>query len=548
MSFVWEEQIEELHAFEKVKLEKDGLDILKSLADYQKSGFNSISANDRDLLKWAGVYVQKPRTDGYLMMRVKIPSGILNSQQARVLARIARNFGRGIVDITTRQAIQFHWLTVENLPKVFEELHEIGLDTTEACGDCPRTILGNPLAGIDPDETMDTTEIVEEVFEYFQNNREFSNLPRKFKISISANVYNTGYAEINDLALTPAVKTIEGQEIYGFHVYVGGGLSAKPHLAQKLDLFVQPHEVLKVSKAVVTIFRDFGYRKNRQHARLKFLVADWGEEKFKCELLKLTGPLESSGTDLTRGWNAGSFYGVHPQKQPGLSFVGLSIPVGRLEAEELEEVAQCAERYGDGSLRTTNSKNLLLANIANEDLDALQAEDIIQRFAPKPQSFAEHVVTCTGKEFCNLALVETKNTALRIAEYLDQTIKMETPLRIHINGCPNACGQAPIADIGLRGAVGKVNGEMIEKFQVSIGGKLGENARFAVPLQGTVPANQVHEVVRNFDELFQNQKLPQESFSNFVDRIGVEIFQDEIDQANMELAGKQVDRREGDTL
>lgn len=525
MGFVWEDQIEELHAFEKVKLEKDGLDILKSLADFKKSGFEAISANDRDLLKWAGVYVQKPRTDGYLLMRVKLSSGILNAQQARVLARIAKDFGRGIVDITTRQAIQFHWLTVENLPEIIEALHEVGLDSTESCGDCPRTILGNPLAGIDPDETMDTTGIVQEVYEYFQNNREFSNLPRKFKISISANVYNTGYAEINDLAFTPAVKTIGENEVYGFHVYVGGGLSAKPHLAQKLDVFVQPDEVVKFSSAVVTIFRDFGYRKNRQHARLKFLVADWGKDKFKTELLKLTGPLESSGTDLTRGWNAGDFYGVHPQKQPGLSYVGLSIPVGRLEAKELQELALCAERYGDGSLRTTNTKNLLLVNIPNEKLEALQAEEIIQRFTPKASSFADYIVTCTGKEFCNLALVETKNTALRIAEYLDQTVKMETPLRININGCPNACGQAPIADIGLRGAVGKVNGETIEKFQLSIGGSLGEKGQFAVPLQGTVPADRVHEVIRSFVKVFQKQKLPQESFSDFVDRVGVEVFQ-----------------------
>lgn len=538
MSFNWEDQIEELHPFEKVKLEKDGLDILKSVAEFKISGFNAISANDRDLLKWAGVYVQKPRTEGYLLMRVKIPSGMMNAQQARVLARIAKDFGRGIVDITTRQAIQFHWLTVENLPEIIEALHEVGLDSTESCGDCPRTVIGNPLAGIDPDETMDTTGIVQEVFEYFQNNRQFSNLPRKFKISISANVYNTGYAEINDLAFTPAVKRIGDHEIYGFHVHVGGGLSAKPHLAQKLDVFVQPHEVVKVSSAVVTIFRDFGYRKNRQHARLKFLVADWGKDQFKTELLKLAGPLESSGTDLTQGWNAGDFYGVHPQKQPGLSYVGLSIPVGRLEASELQELAQCAERYGDGSLRTTNSKNLLLVNIPKERLKTLQAEEIIQRFTPKAQSFADYIVTCTGKEFCNLALVETKNTALKIAEYLDQTVKMETPLRININGCPNACGQAPIADIGLRGAVGKLNGETIEKFQVSLGGGLGEKARFAVSLQGSVPSERVHEVLRSFAELFQNQKLPQESFRDFTERVGVEVFQVEMDRVQEDSEGK----------
>lgn len=526
MDRAWTQDYNELNEFEKLKLEQDGLDILEKLPEYKESGFESIDPKERDLLKWAGVYVQRPRTEGYFMMRVKIPSGIMNSQQARVLAQISKTYGRGIIDITTRQAIQFHWLTVESLPEVMKTLRQVGLDTIEACGDCPRTVTGNPLAGIDPNETLDTREIVKEVFEYFQGNREFSNLPRKFKISISANVDNAGHAQINDLAFTPAVKKEGGKDVYGFHVHVGGGLSTLPHLAQKLNIFVYPQEVLKVAIGVATLFRDYGYRKNRRHARLKFLVADWGRVKFEEELLKLTGPLETGGTSLIRGWNAGYFYGVHPQKQPGLHYVGLSIPLGRLSFEDLEEIADCADRYGDGSIRTCNSKNLVIANIPSENIEGILAEKIIKRFSPNPKPFMGYTVSCTGKEFCNLALVHTKDLALKLAQYLDETIALDTPLRIRVNGCPNSCGQLQIADIGLRGTVGKWKGEKVEKFELSIGGDLGKNAGFATTLKGAVPAEIVHEVVEKFVNFYKRERQLQEPFHDFVARIGIEAFQE----------------------
>jgi ferredoxin-nitrite reductase len=529
MNQVWVKDFNELSPFEKLKLEKDGLDILEKLSEYKKGGFQSIHPKEFDLLKWMGVYVQRPRTEGYFMMRVKIPSGVMNAHQARVIADIAQNYGRGVIDITTRQAIQYHWLRIENLPEVMNTLQQANLETIEACGDCPRTIIGNPLAGIDPNETLDTREIVEQVSIYFQRNKDFSNLPRKFKISISANVDNAGHAQINDLAFTPACKKVGEDELLGFHVFVGGGLSKKPYLAQKLDLFIRPNEVLKVSIAVATIFRDYGYRNNRQRARLKFLVADWGKEKFEAELLKLTGPLETSGIDLIRGWNAGYFYGVHPQKQVGLYYVGLSIPVGRLAAEELLEIAQCAEKYGDGSIRTSNSKNIVIANIPEVNLKALLAEEIIQRFTPNPKPFVGSTVSCTGKEFCNLALVETKKFAFQLAQTLDERFELDNPLRIHVNGCPNSCGQMHIADIGLKGTVGKWNGETVDKFELSIGGELGINARFAIPLQGAVRAEKVQDVLGEFISYYRESRLAQESFFDFVSRVEIEVFQEILD-------------------
>ncbi|MCO1601937.1 nitrite/sulfite reductase [Desulfosporosinus nitroreducens] len=526
MNKVWTTDYNELNDFEKLKLVNDGLDIVERLPKYQKSGFESIDLKERNLLKWAGVNVQKPRNAGYFLMRVKIPSGVMNSDQARVLATIAKDYGRGILDLTTRQAFQFHWLTIETIPMVMKILNKVDLQTIGSEGDCPRTIIGNPLAGIDPNETIDTRELVQEVSEFFQGNREFSNLPRKFKISISANVYNVGHAEINDLAFTPAIKKDGKNERYGFHVYVGGGLSAQPYLAQKLNLFVHPGEVLKVSIAVTTLFRDYGYRKNRRHARLKFLLADWGKAKFETELLKLTGPLETAGIDLTRGWNAGYFYGVHPQKQSELNYVGLSVPLGRLSAEDLLEVAECADKYGDGSIRTCLSKNLVLANIPTENIAALLAEKIIRRFTPYPKPFVGYTVSCTGKEFCTLALVETKEFALRLAQTLDKKVKLDTPLRIHVNGCPNSCGHLQIADIGLRGTIEKLNGEAVEKFELSIGGSLGMSTGFATTLQGVIPSDRVHQVLEDFINFYKTQRHFQESFNDFVSRLGTETFQE----------------------
>ncbi len=522
----WANDPSKLNHVELIKLNTDGLDILNKLKYYQSVGFAAIPEAEKDLLKWAGVYIQRPRSEGHLMMRVKIPNGIMTSSQARVLSGISCQYGRNIIDITTRQCIQFHWLTVESLPDVREKLALEGLDTIEACGDCPRNIIGNPLAGIDPHETIDTRKIVREVFDYFQSNREFSNLPRKFKISISANVFDPGHATINDLSFTPALKHLDSEGIKGFHVYVGGGLAARPLLAQKLDLFVRPEDVLKVSIGVATIFRDYGYREKRQHARLKFLIADWGVEKFQSELQRLIGPLNSSGDDLVCGWNAGYFNGVHPQKQPGLNYVGLSVPLGRLSAEELEELATLADQYGDGLLRTSNSKNIILSSIPNKKIVSLLNETLLQRLKPFPSPFIAHTISCTGKEFCNLALVETKTHAQAIGEYLDKKLDLETPIRIHVSGCPNSCGQLQIADIGLRGALAKISGQTVEGYELQIGGTLGLKNCFCTKLKGFIPANVVPEALELLISFFKDNKKDSESFHEFVQRTGTEVFQE----------------------
>ncbi len=514
-----------LNKVELTKLEKDGLDVIETIINtYSKQGYDSIEASDFDRFKWAGVYQQRPK-DGHFMMRVRIPGGILTSDQARVLAGIARDYGRDLVDVTTRQAVQFHWLTVESLADIFERLGSVGLSSFEACGDCPRTIVGNPLAGIDPHEVMDTRPIVKELEQFFLLNRDFSNLPRKYKMSISANVYNAAHAQINDLAFTPAKKTIGGEEVIGFHVWVGGGLSAKPYLAQQLDVFCRPEEVVKVAAGVTTLFRDHGYRYKRTHARLKFLVADWGVERFREELLKLTGELETRGEDLLKGWNAGYFYGIHEQRQKGFYYAGLSVPIGRMNADELLELARLADEYGDGTIGTCNTQNVLIRNIPAEKVEAFRAEPIVvSRFKLEPNTFVGYAVSCTGIEYCNLAIVETKARMRALAEYLDETVPLDTPLRIHMVGCPNSCGQRQIADIGLQGALVKTPEGMVDAFDVHVGGTL-EDARFNQKLKVRITADRLGPFLAQLITVYKKERLEGEPYWRYVERVGIEAIQ-----------------------
>jgi ferredoxin-nitrite reductase len=517
---------QKINEVEIIKLEKDGLDVIETIIEkYSKEGYDSITPEDMNRFKWAGVYEQKPR-NGHFMMRVRINSGIMNSEQAKTLAGIAKDYGRGIANVTTRGAIQFHWITIENLPDIFARLKASGLSSFEACGDCPRTIIGNPLAGVDKYELIDTTDIVEEVNNFFLLNKDFSNLPRKFKISISSNIHNAVHAQINDLAFTPAVKNIDGKEVIGFHVWVGGGLSAIPYLAQKLNIFVRPEEVIKVAEGVCTIFRDYGYREKRTRARLKFLVADWGTEKFQEKLLELIGEMPSSGEDKLSSWNAAYYFGVHPQKQEGKSYIGVNLPLGEITSDELFEMANISEKYGESKLRTTLSQNLIITGINNEDVQVVLEQDVFEKLSPNPNLFLGHTVSCTGKEFCNLAIVETKQTAKRVAKYLDSKIELDTPVRIHFTGCPNSCGQKHIADISLQGALIKSENSCDEAFTVWLGGTLNNDGKFSDNLNLRVKSTEVHTVLEKIILFFKENKLENESFNEFVNRIGINAIKD----------------------
>ncbi|MCD9022362.1 nitrite/sulfite reductase [Cohnella silvisoli] len=514
-----------LNKFEFYKMEKDGLDIIRDIVEkYSKEGFASIPQDDFNLFKWAGVYQQKPNT-GHFMMRIRIPGGILTSKQARELAAIGRDYGRGLIDVTTRQAIQYHWLEIEQMPDIFNRLESVGMSAFEACGDCPRTIVGNPLAGIDPNELFDTTPWVDELERFFLGNRDFSNLPRKYKMSISSNIYNSGHAEIQCLAFTPASKVIDGEEVLGFHVMVGGGLSAKPHLARRLDMFVIPEEMLKVAIGVTTLFRDHGYREKRHYARLKYLVAEWGIEKFQEELIKLIGEMPSLGDDRIVGWNASYFDGAHPQNTPGLNYVGLNVPVGRTSSDELDQLADLADHYGDGTIRTTVSQNLILTGVSDDKVEALLEQPLLQRLNPNPNRFMSRTVSCTGNEFCNLAIVETKEFARRVALYLDEHIQLDEPVRIHFIGCPNSCGQKHIADIGLQGSLVKTPEGMVDAYDIAVGGTLGPGAKFNTALKGRVKSDNVNNVLAQIINFYKDTRQSGESFHQFIERVGIETMQ-----------------------
>lgn len=464
------------------------------------------------------------------MMSVNVPSGILTYEQAEALAGISRDYGRGIFDITTRQAVQFHWLEIEHIPDIFHRLEKAGLSSAGACGDITRNIIGNPLAGIDREELFDTAPLVKEIYEFFQHNEDFSNLPRKFKMSISTNLHNAAHAEINCVAFVPAKKMIDGKERVGFHVKVGGGLSARPYLAQTLDAFILPEQVKQTAIGITTIFRDFGYREKRHLARLKFLMADWGPEQFKKKFEEYTGILETRGEDASKAWNAGYFYGVHSQKQAGLSYVGFNVPVGRLDAEEVFELARISKMYGNGEIRTCNSQNLIIPNVPDERVDQLLQEPIFFRITVHPRSFIGYSVSCTGIEYCNLALVETKERMRRIAEFLDGQVGLDVPVRLHMVGCPNSCGQRQIADIGLQGVLMRTKDKkMVEAFEIYVGGTLDNGGKFNDKLKGKFEGETLPAVLHEFLTYFKEHKKAGESFFDFVQRVGLEPLQEELD-------------------
>ncbi|WP_298462044.1 nitrite/sulfite reductase [uncultured Mitsuokella sp.] len=467
---------------EQWKQEKDGLDIFGEIEALSGKAFSELDPGDVERLKWAGIYAQRPR-DGHFLVRVKLPSGTLSAAQAEVLADLAHAYGRDEVQITIRQAVQIHNITLRDAVVIRRALAEAGLSSVEACGDVPRTILGNPLMGVDPEELLDTTPLVEETYRFFLGNRDFSNLPRKFKVSISANPHDAGFARINDLAFVPARRAGET----GFHAYVGGGLSAEPYLAQKLPFFIRPEEVLPVARAVATLFRDEGYREKRNHCRLKYLVADLGIEAVAAKITAQTGTLEAGGEEITAPWQYGRFYGVHAQKQPGLSYVGVHLAKGHIEAADLRAFAGLAKTYGTGRLRTTNSQNLILLDIPAERLDALLAEELFARYPLQPGLFSGYASSCTGNAYCNFAPIETKDRLQQLTQALDAAFPAaDVPVRINLTGCFHSCAQPQIADIGLTGGRAKVDGEVTPVYTVQVGGSLGPDAAYAQPLAGRV--------------------------------------------------------------
>jgi ferredoxin-nitrite reductase len=509
---------------EKMKLVKDGLDVIHDIYRYAKTGFASIDADDFDRMKWYGVYRQKPKDSGYFMMRTKIPGGQLTAIQTRRLQSIADRYAHGFCDITTRQTIQFHWLKIEDIPAIFSELAEVGMTTSGACGDDTRNVVGCPVAGIDPDEIIDASGLLREISAHFTDNRDFSNLPRKYKISISGCCIHCAQPDINCVGIFGLTRMVNGVREAGYGIKLGGGLSSAPKMSVLLNVFLRPEQVLPVIDAASKIYRDQGYRHTRTRARCKFLFNDWGAEKIRAEIEALLGTKLETHDDFDFPRDPETDHlGIHKQKQGDLWWVGVSFPGGRLRGPVLGQVADLAAKYaapGQDAIRLTNKQNLLLLNIPEKNLADLKKEMDDLGLDYGPSNFRKGCVSCTGIEFCNLAVSETKNRMIRLVEELEaQSGWYKGKIRIHFSGCPSSCGQHQIADIGFRGAKTKVNGEQVDAYDSFIGGRLGATRRFNEIFKGKIVASEVHVFIDKLLRVYDSLKQGEETFAEFTDRV-----------------------------
>jgi sulfite reductase (ferredoxin) len=418
------------------------------------------------------------------MMRVRIDGGRLTVAQLRAIGEVSQTYARGTADLTDRQNIQFHWIRIEDVPEIWRILEGVGLSTTEACGDCPRVILGSPVAGIAADEIIDGTPALEEIHRRVIGNPEFSNLPRKFKTAISGSPLLDVVHEINDVAFVGVEHPEHGP---GFDLWVGGGLSTNPRLGERLGAWVPLEDVPDVFVGVVSIFRDYGYRRLRNRARLKFLMADWGAEKFRQVLedeylhrALVDGPAPAEPVGRWR-----DHVGVHRQKD-GNFYVGFAPVVGRVDGSLLTKVADLAAAHGSDRLRTTAEQKMIVLDVAEDRVDSLVAGLEALGLQVKPSVFRRGTMACTGIEFCKLAIVETKEKARSLIEELEARLpEFDEPIGININGCPNSCARIQTGDIGLKGQlVVDENGEQVEGYQVHLGGALGLDAGFGRKVRG----------------------------------------------------------------
>ena len=526
---------EPLNKNEENKRNDDGLNVRQRIIDiYSKYGFDSIDPADlRGRFRWYGLYTQRrPGIDGgktavlepeelddrYFMLRVRIDGGRLSNDQLRVIAYISRRYARGTADVTDRQNIQLHWIEIENVPDIWEALESVGLSTTEACGDTPRVILGCPLAGIDADEIIDGTAEIAAIGEQYIGDAAFSNLPRKFKSAISGCPAQCAIHEINDIAFVGVVKP-NGET--GYDLWVGGGLSTNPMIGKRLGAFVRPGQVAEVWAGVTGLFRDYGYRRLRHRARIKFLVADWGPEKFREVLEKEylgyalpDGPAPDAPRDGIR-----DHVGVHPQRD-GNYYVGFAPVVGRLSADALDVIADLAARYGSGRVHTTTEQKMVILDVPPERTEELVAELDAAGLPARPSAFRRHTMACTGIEFCKLAIVETKARAADLISELERRLPgFDAPVTINVNGCPNSCARIQTADIGLKGSlVTGPDGQQVEGFQVHLGGSLsggdGSGSGFGRKVRGLkTTAEELPDYVERVLRRFDAAREPGESFA-----------------------------------
>lgn len=537
-----------LNGNEEWKQVDNGLGVRERIEQiYSKRGFSSIDPTDlHGRFRVWGLYTQrKPGIDGgrtatlepheledaYFMMRVRIDGGQLTTEQLRVIAGISQDFARGTADISDRQNVQLHWVEVESVPEIWRRLEAVGLRTTEACGDVPRVILGSPVAGIAADELLDPTPQIDEIQSRFIGDPSLANLPRKFKTAITGHPSQDVVHEINDVAFV----AIDHPELgIGYDLWVGGGLSATPRLGERLGAFVTPEQVTEVWHGVAQIFRDYGYRRLRNKARLKFLLAEWGPEKFRQVLQdEYLGYALADGPAAPKPRTPGDHVGIHRQKD-GRFYVGATPLVGRVSGPTLAALADLIEAHGSTRLRTTPHQKIVVLDIPEDRVESLVAGLDELGLSARPSLIRRGTIACTGIEFCKLAIVETKGHATRAVFDLEERLAgfdLPHPISLHVNGCPNSCARIQTADIGLKGQLVTIDGEQVPGYQVHLGGGLASQDRAEAGLGRTV----------------RGLKVPADGIADYVERV-VKRFLDDRDVAADETFAEWAHRADDEVL
>lgn len=537
---------EPLNKNEEHKAEDNGLNVRQRIEEvYSKGGFASIDPDDlHGRFRWWGLYTQrKPGIDGgrtatlepheledeYFMLRIRIDGGKLSTEQLRTIAGISTEFARDSADLTDRQNIQLHWIEVENVPEIWRRLEAVGLHTTEACGDVPRVILGSPVAGIAADELIDPTPAIEEISRRYIGDPTLANLPRKYKTAITGHPSQDVVHEINDCSFVAVNHPEHG---IGYDLWVGGALSTMPRFAERLGAWVAPDQVVETWLGITEIFRDYGYRRLRNKARLKFLLAEWGPEKFRDILeTEYLGYKLADGPAPDKPTTPGDHVGVHRQAD-GKYYIGFTFLAGRASGEILAALADLAERFGSRRLRTTPHQKMLLLDIAEDDVAEVVATLDELGLSSRQDLFRRSTIACTGIEFCKLAIVETKQTAADAVTRLEERlagIDLPHPISLHVNGCPNSCARIQTADIGLKGQlVTTQDGTQSPGFQVHVGGGLASQNRDEAGLGRTVrglkiTADGLADYVEKLVRRFLDSRDTEETFSQWAHRVDEEV-------------------------
>ena len=486
---------DDANSIETLKAERDGLSIREEVDQLsaQHDGWESIDDWDRERLKWMGIFFRK-LTPGLFMMRVRITGGQVTAVQLRSLAEIARRVGNGVLDITTRQQVQIRSIGIKDVPGILKTLKGVDLTSLQTGGDNVRNVTGCALAGLTPLELFDASSIGRQFAEKISGNPTLANLPRKMNVGITGCLENCTHSESQDIAMTPALRKSDGEP--GFNVAVGGKMgSGGMTVARPLDIFVEPRDAPLLAAEIVRLFSDEGFRKQRNQARLAFLLEEWGVERFRAVLETRWGrSFDSEGTD-TRLSRHNDHLGVHPQMKLGLYSVGLCVPTGRMVSEQADELARLAEVYGSGEIRLTTGQNAILFNVMEDRLDDLIAEPLLEQFSPNPHPNVAGLVTCTGSDYCSLGLIDTKRVGRWVTEELIKQYPEAPPITMHWSGCPAGCGNHQAADIGFRGIRTWVDDKVVDGVQIFVGGRTGNQGRPGVRIMDLIPVDTLKDIL-----------------------------------------------------